>query len=106
MNKNTLILHGDKAEEWKAVIGTDRVPVTAPISIEIIDREGKHREAFMVDFQAWDRDTQQRVVDHIARKFSATSDDVEETIMAEGLPITVDDCEWTLASNDLLRYAL
>jgi len=106
MNKNFLILHGEKGKEWENIIGTNRIPVTAPILTLIIDREGKKREAYMMDYNAMDQVTQRKIVDHLAEKFSSSPIDVEKAIIADGLPILIDDCEWTLESDDLLRYVL
>ena len=83
----TITIHGARGEEWEHVLGTRTLPVKYPHA-ENCDLEGAGvTPCFLLDVEALTEEQQERVIDHLARKFHAPIADVASDVHSVGVPI-------------------
>lgn len=76
-----------RASEWRAVLGTNRIPVEAPVQRQAALR-GQPHEVYMVAVGQLTVTQLDAIAAHLARKFGdATPEQAKAEILAHGLPI-------------------
>lgn len=82
---------GPRADEFRGVFGTDRLPVVsmAPVKVEL-EKLGK-REAYMLDVARMEPGQIEGLIAQLAKNFNDSAEIIREHIFSRGFPITVDE---------------
>ncbi len=101
----TVTITGPRGDEWERVCGTRTFPVTtwAPVKITVPDRAGAV-DAWMLDIQALDSPTLNRILEHLFLKFGGTLAQVAADAAAHGIPILAEDAFVFVTLNDPQRW--
>ncbi len=77
--------------DWKAILGTDSVPLLSPGSAEAQLGE-ETCEVYALDWQNLDGEQSQRLIDFLSKKFSADPKEIESDLDRDGhMPIRAAD---------------
>ncbi len=80
-----------RAEDWRHVFGSLDVPLESPLSVRSETPAGE-KELYFVAVEKLDEDQVERIVAHLAKKFSVAPEAVREDLgSAHGLPILAED---------------
>ena len=83
------VMDEERAEEFKAMFGTDEVCVTSavPTLMKIVDEE---KMAYLLDIEMLSGEQLDTMVDYIARKFNYPQSYVMTNIIRAGFPVLAD----------------
>ena len=87
---------GARGDEFRKIFGTDTVAVKSFIP-SIADLPGLgERAVYLLDTDLLTDAQREALVEHIAEKFGAAREAVDEHLRARGLPILAEDCIVTI----------
>lgn len=94
----TATVLGARADEFRAVFGSDTVPICSPIParavLEGIEPDGSagERDVFLLDVAQVEARALARLYDHLAQKFGVPVETVAGFVLEHGLPILASAC--------------
>lgn len=97
-----LIVHGDRADTFRSVFGTDTVCVTSPVPTWV-ELPGKGRSlVHFLDLDCLTPEQWERLVEHTASTWGYSRQEAEEGLRKEGMPLLADDV--TIAVHNPRRW--
>ena len=82
------ILSGSRGDQWKAVLGTNILPILSPALTQCsLDPSDRNGACFMLDVQALTDGQRQALTGFLAGKFAASYDQVQNDLSFIGVPI-------------------
>ncbi len=81
----------ERKREWEAILDSDTLPIKSPIPTWVDLPDMPHKLVYELDLKRLKTEHLERLVDHLARKFDLTPEAVTTQLMAEGVPILVED---------------
>jgi len=85
-----LQVFGERATEWKQVLGTDIISVKSPIPQTAIVC-GEERRVFMLDLDLLSNKQRNNLIEHLSKKFKQDREFVEDNLEKLGVPILAKD---------------
>ena len=95
------VIDEERAKEWRAVLGTDTLPVRSIITERALLPIGE-KLVFMLDIEKLTTEQRDSLITHLAEKFNLPREEVEKGIHEMGVPILADDC--IASSDEIWRY--
>lgn len=102
-NPHTITIHHEgRRTEWRAIFGTDTLPIKAPIPHYDTLPGAPNALVYEVDLNAITADQRQRLIAHTATKFGYSTEFVEENLDKLGMPVLANDVTMTSTQIGLL----
>lgn len=80
-----------RKREWIDILGTDTIPIKSPIPTWASLPDRDDALIYELDLTTLTSEQRGRLVNHIARKFDFSPEEVENRLADEGVPILADD---------------
>jgi len=88
----TLDSKSPRYEDWKRILGTDRVPLMRPFSTHADLGPEKDVEIYLLDWQQLDEEQSSRLLAFLAQKFNVLEQEIENDLDCDGhFPIRAAD---------------
>lgn len=78
-------------EAWRAILGSDEVPIKNPIEQEAQLGDSERALVHPIDIKALSADQRDRLIDFIIEKFGADVVEINHRLDTEGFPIRAED---------------
>ena len=90
MSDFTVTIHGPRGEEWERICGRRTFPVILPAIMASLPGVGP-KCVYLLDLKALPPDDLNKIVEHLAAKFSLKPEEAADEIEKAGIPILDED---------------
>jgi hypothetical protein len=87
----TLNPHSPRYQEWRGILGDEKVPLVTPMAITAVLGQEKD-EVYLLDWQNLDCEASERLLDFVCKRFGANPEEVALQLDKDGhFPIRTSD---------------